>query len=128
MTKFIYWTPRILGILFVLFLGLFSLDVFDPSNNYSLTEMIIAFFIHNIPALILLIILIISWKYEIVGGIGFILGGIIYMAFVLISILGNGFQWYYLSWILEISGIFFFVGILFLIGWKKKSKFKSGRK
>lgn len=125
MSKFIYWVPRILGILFVLFLGMFSLDVFDPSNNYSLTETIVAFFIHNIPSLILLIVLIVSWKYEMVGGIGFILGGIIYIAFVLTAIISTGFEWYYLAWILEISGIFFFVGILFLIGWKRKTKFKS---
>ena len=33
--KFIYWIPRILAILLILFLMIFSLDVFEPelSNN-----------------------------------------------------------------------------------------------
>ena len=32
--------------------------------------------IHNIPALLLAIIVWISWKYEIVGGVAFILAGL----------------------------------------------------
>jgi hypothetical protein len=30
--KFVYWAPRVLSILFILFLALFSLDVFDTPN------------------------------------------------------------------------------------------------
>lgn len=62
--KFVYWTPKILGIILVLFLALMSLDVFE--GNYGFWGTILALFMHNIPALILLIVLIISWKYEIV--------------------------------------------------------------
>jgi len=113
---FIYWTPRILSILFLLFLAMFSLDVFE--GGYGFWGAILALFMHNIPVLVLLIILIISWKHEIVGGIGFILAGILYAVLVLM----RGFEGYMIFWILEISGIAFLIGILFLIGWLRKRK------
>jgi hypothetical protein len=77
---------------------------------------------HNIPVFILAIVLWISWKYEIVGGIAFILGGIGYIAMILANIITTGFEWYYLSWAVQISGIAFFIGILFLMNWRRKKK------
>jgi hypothetical protein len=120
--KFIYWTPRILSILFILFLAMFSLDVITPEASFL--EIVGGLLIHNIPVFILTAILIISWKYEIVGAIAFILGGLLYLLNVLITIIRTPpFEWFYLSWILFISGPAFLIGILFLIGWlKKKSK------
>lgn len=32
------------------------------------------------------------------------------------------FEWYMLSWSIEIAGPAFFIGILFLMGWFKKKK------
>src|SRR3989338_1913101 len=113
-SKFVYWTPRILSIIFIFFLALMSLDVFE--GNYGFWGTIAGLFMHNIPAMILLIILIISWKHEIVGGIAFILAGILYMAMILMTAITTGFEWYYLSWAVQISGIAFFIGIMFLIG------------
>lgn len=118
MNKIIYYLPRILAILFVLFLALMSLDVFSPDSGFW--ETLIALFMHNIPALILLAVLIISWKREIVGGIFFILAGMLYMAMLLKNIIATGFEWYYLAWAIQISGIAFLIGILFIINWKKK--------
>ena len=119
-SKFVYWTPRILSIIFIFFLALMSLDVFE--GNYGFWGTIAGLFIHNIPAMILLIILIISWKHEIVGGIAFILAGILYMTMILMTAITTGFEWYYLSWAVQISGIAFFIGIMFLAGWFKKKK------
>ena len=118
--KFLYWTPRILSIVFILFLSLFSLDIFDMKLDFWGT--ILGLFMHNIPVLFLLIILIISWKYEIVGGITFILAGVLYIARMLMTAFGNSFEWYLVSWSLIIAGPAFFIGILFLIGWFKKKK------
>lgn len=118
--KFIFWIPRLLSILFVLFLALMSLDIFE--GDYGFWGTIIGLFMHNIPAIVLLIILIISWKHEIVGGIGFILAGILYTAVILMNITTTGFKWYYLLWAVQISGVAFLIGILFLVGWKKKKK------
>jgi len=110
----LYWTPRILAIVFILFLALFSLDVFG--NGYGFWETILGLFMHNIPSLVLTAILIISWKYEIVGGIAFILAGLLYIVLLLTS----QFEWYMLAWAVQIAGPAFLTGALFIVGWYKK--------
>jgi len=116
--KFIYWTPRILSIIFICFLALFSLDVISP--GLSFWQIVLGLFMHNIPVFILLAVLLISWKYEIVGGIGFILAGTLYVVMILMNMLNGSFEWYMVSWILTIAGPAFLVGILFFINWLKK--------
>ncbi|MBU0982135.1 hypothetical protein KKC94_05595 [Patescibacteria group bacterium] len=120
--KFIFWTPRILSIVFILFLSLFSLDVFDGTSSFF--ETLLALFMHNIPSLVLLIFLLISLKYEIVGGIGYILAGILYVIF---TILGAPEAFLALSWSIIIAGPAFFIGTLFLIGWFKKKRFQVNK-
>ncbi len=114
--KFVYWAPRILSIIFIFFLALMSLDVI--SSGLSFWQIVVGLFMHNIPALALLIVLLISWKYEIVGGIAFILAGLLYI----VLLLRNPFEWYMLSWAIQIAGIAFLIGILFLMNWSKKRK------
>lgn len=119
--RFIVWAPRILSILFILFLAMFSLDIFD--GNYGFWGTILGLFMHNIPVFILAIIVWISWKHEIVGGIAFILAGLLYITQLAITTVKNPpFHWYYLSWSLIIAGPAILVGVLFLIGWFKKKK------
>jgi len=117
--KYIYWTPRILGIIFVLFLMMFSLDVFDTGLTFWQT--ILALFIHNIPALILLAVLIASQKKEIVGGIIFILAGFLY---ILTLVTRSNFELYMIYWMLIIAGPAFLIGILFILNWLQKRKKK----
>jgi hypothetical protein len=116
--KFIYWLPRILSILFLLFLAMFSLDVFEEGRSWQ--EIAIALFMHNVPVLALLAVLIISWKREIVGGVTFILAGILYIVMVAAGVLKNGFEWYMVSWFLTISGPAFLIGGLYLVVWDRK--------
>ena len=118
--KFVYWTPRILSILFILFLAMFSLDVFDMNLGFWGT--IVGLLMHNIPVFFLLVVLLISWKHEIVGGIVFILAGVLYIASMLMTMLKNPFEWYMLSYSLIIAGPAFFIGTFFLINWFKKKK------
>ena len=114
--RWIYWTPRILSILFLCFLTIFSLDVFEP--GLSAGQIALGLFVHNIPVLILLVVLIIAWKYEIVGGIAYILAGLAYIISTAIRV-----PWYLvISWSMIIAGPAFFIGILFLVNWYKKKK------
>jgi len=115
--KFVYWAPRILSIIFILFLAVFSLDVFDMGLGFWGT--MIGLLMHNIPSFILLAVLIISWRYEIVGGIAFILAGI---AYIILALARNNFEWYLLSWPMIIAGPAFLIGILFLVNWFGKKK------
>lgn len=117
--KFVYWTPRILSIMLVLFITIFSWDVFD--ENLDFWQTILGLLIHNIPAILLAVIIWISWKYEIVGGIAFILAGIAHMGS---SILRVDYDPWYITaaFSLIIDGPALLIGILFLIGWFKKNK------
>jgi hypothetical protein len=72
--KILYWIPRVLTIFAILFLMMFSLDVFG--GDEPLGRKLLGFLIHNIPAFILTAILIISWRREIIGGVLFILAAI----------------------------------------------------
>ena len=114
--KWLYWTPRILSIIFILFLSLFSLDIFG--NDYTFWETIVGLFMHNLPSLVLLIVLLVAWKHELVGGIAFIFGGLLYIYLILGR---NNFEWYMISWSLIIAGPAFLIGILWILNWKKKN-------
>lgn len=68
--SFLRWTARILALLSILFLLLFSSDAFSGSE--PLGRKLSGFLIHSIPALILIGALITAWRYEIIGGAIFI--------------------------------------------------------
>jgi formate-dependent nitrite reductase membrane component NrfD len=63
----IRWAARTLGILAIAFVSLFALDAF--SGGAGLGQKIAAFLLHMIPSFVLIIVLIIAWKHELVGGI-----------------------------------------------------------
>lgn len=119
-SKWIYWIPRILAILFILLLVSFSFDVFDTGAGFL--ESLLGFFIHNIPPLILLSALLISWKKnEIVGAIIFILAGLFYFLLILVNILmSSSGKLIELIWTILITGPALLVGILFFVNWIKK--------
>ena len=124
--KVLYWFPRILSIIFILFLSLFSLDIFDSCNGFF--DCALGLFMHNILSIILLILLIISWKHELIGAIVFALAGVLYMGMILINILSNPFEWYMLSYSLIISGPAFVTGLLWFLNWKNRKKLKKNKK
>ena len=62
----LFWTPRVLCLLFAVFLSLFALDVFN--EGYGFWKTILAFFMYLVPTWIVLAILAISWCWEWAGG------------------------------------------------------------
>jgi len=124
--KFIFWTPRILAIVFILFIAMFSLDIFD--GNYGFWGTILGLFMHNIPTMILIILVVISWRHELAGAIIFILTGMLYITMLLRTVLMNQpHQWFKLFWSLIISCPAFLIGILFYLGWIKKKRIKRNK-
>jgi hypothetical protein len=68
--KILYWMPRIFTIFAIIFMLMFSLDTLG--EKMPLSDKLLGLFMHNIPVLILAVILIIAWKRELIGGILFI--------------------------------------------------------
>lgn len=75
MKKFIYWLPRILAILLIIFISLFALDVFTEPQWF------LALLIHLIPSFLLIIVTAIAWQHESIGGLIFISLGLIILIF-----------------------------------------------
>ena len=104
--KFLYWSPRILSIFFVIFLSLFCFDSFDEFDGW---KSIIATLIHLIIPFIVLIGIIIAWKRDMVGAVIFCVLAIYYVFMV-----GFNRHW---SWYASISGPALFIAILFFLNW-----------
>ena len=103
--KLLYWTPRILAILAILFMMMFSLDCFDMGGKDTL----ICLVMHNIPAFIVIAVLIVAWKWELIGGILFVL------AFIAAGIFFRSFGGNPAS--LIVIAPFLLTGILFIINY-----------
>jgi len=116
--KWLFWTPRVLTFLFVLFISLFALDIFG--NGYTFWETVVGLFMHLIPSFLLIIFFIIAWRYELVGAVGFFGLGLLYIGMILINSLKGPFEWYMLSYPFIIGGPAIIIGILFFLNWKKK--------
>ncbi|HWQ21689.1 MAG TPA: hypothetical protein VN478_03060 [Clostridia bacterium] len=61
------WIPRALMILFILFLTMFSFDVFEMEGTFL--AKLGGFFMHSIPSLVLVAVLLVAWRNPLVGGI-----------------------------------------------------------
>jgi|WetSurMetagenome_2_1015567.scaffolds.fasta_scaffold1663735_1 hypothetical protein len=72
----LFWIPRSLSIILILFLTLLSLDVFEMQG--TMLEKIGGFLIHMVPAFVAFILLALSWKYPLPAGLVFIFSGIIF--------------------------------------------------
>jgi hypothetical protein len=118
MKKALFWLPRILAIIFILFISIFALDVF---SEYSGLELLLALFMHLVPSLILVGLLIVAWKWEKIGGILFILLAIGFFIFF------KGYEDLISALITTLPPLI--IGILFLINsYKNEPNKKSIRK
>lgn len=82
--RFLFRFPRIFAIIFILFISMFALDVFDMGLNFWQTMW--ALFMHLIPTRFMIIALILSRKkYPLVGAIVFTIFGLRYAILNLIG-------------------------------------------
>ena len=117
-----HWLPRIICMLAIGFISIFAADAFD--SEHSVGQQLLNFLIHLIPSFVLLLFLLVAWKWELVGGIIFTAIGIILSPFVfLLNYKTNHFS------IAQCTGIillitfpFILVGILFIISHFKAKK------
>ena len=107
--KLLYWSPRILSILFVAFLCLFSFDDIGKFNGW---RAVLAVAIHLIIPAIVLLGAIIAWKRNLFGAVIFFFFAICYVYTIG---LGRPFSWY-----LSISLPAIIISVLFFINFIKK--------
>jgi len=104
---FLFWTPRILGILFILFLMMFSLDVFEMGGGFG--AILLGLFMHNLRPLVLLIVLIVCWqRLEWLPALAFAGFGIWY------ALVARGVNTSLFLMFVAIPGL---IGLLYLAGW-----------
>ncbi len=77
MKKFLYWAPRILSILMVCFISVFAFDVFGEDSTVG--EQVLALLVHLLPSIVAVIIIIIAWKREQIGGWLFMALGVAFL-------------------------------------------------
>ncbi|MDP2089086.1 MAG: hypothetical protein Q8J84_06750 [Flavobacteriaceae bacterium] len=119
--KIVHWLPKVIGILAILFVGLFALDSFD--SNLTIWQQVGGFLIHLIPSFILTAILIIAWKREYIGGIIFTIIGLGMIPFVFIKNYNiNNSIWMSLGVTLLVTFPFVVVGVLFMVSHFRKKR------
>ena len=119
--RLFYWLPRVLCILAILFISLFALDSFSP--ELTIWQQLGAFFIHLIPSFILLAFLLVAWKWELIGGIIFMVIGLGFSPLIFIhNYKMNHSVGMSLGIITAITIPFVVVGLLFLISNRLKKK------
>ena len=108
--RLLLWSPRILGILVSLFIGMFALDAFTHGGSFF--EALPGFLVHVIPAVMLLALVAASWRWAWVGGVAFIGLAAAY------ALMAKG----HIDWMLAISGPLAVVGVLFLWSWRQRGE------
>ena len=119
--KLIHWSPRIICILAILFISLFAADAFE--HGHTIWQKLAAFFMHLIPSFVLILFLIIAWRWELVGGIIFILIGLGFTPYIFIHNYNMNHSVALSLFIITLINMpFVLVGILFLISHRMKKK------
>jgi hypothetical protein len=113
--RVVFWMPRILCLLFAVFISLFALDVFGA--GYGFWETIAALIMHLVPTWIVLIALAVAWRWEWVGAILFVALGAGYLI-----VAWGKFPW---TTYLLIAGPSFLIGALFLVNWLCRAERRS---
>ncbi len=74
--NFLTWFPRVLAMVFAVFISIFALDVLEAHDPFfSKTA---HFFIHLIPSFAVLAVLWLAWYQRIFGGLMFMILGMVF--------------------------------------------------
>jgi len=109
LVRIIHWAPRVAAIMIIFFTSLFSLDVFEMDG--SPLELLGGFLIHNIPAIVMIILLILAWKRPVIGFVAFLIAAVAFAVFTVRDI-------YALPNLLLFVFPILLVALLFYADWK----------
>jgi len=110
----LYWTPRVLGILFALFLSLFALDVFAEGAGFR--EIALALALHLLPTLLVVALLVLAWRREWLGALGFLALAVLYVA--------RFWGVFPLLTYVMMTGPLVVIALLFLFGWRNRAELR----
>ena len=122
--RMLFWTPRILSLVFIVFLSLFALDVFDGNLGFWQTAQ--ALIMHLLPVFVLIVALILAWRWEWIGAAIYAAAGLLYIAWV-VSMSRPVQPAMKVIWILTIAGPAFIIAALFLANWLKHNELRRHR-
>jgi hypothetical protein len=114
MSSVLYWSPRILTILFAAFLGLFALDVLNEAHGFW--GIVGALLLHLIPAFAILAMLVAAWRWEWIGAVLFSLAAAFYSWKVVPR---------HTDWAITVGGPLLAIAVLFLVDWIERAKLRE---
>ena len=113
----LFWAPRVLTIVFIAFVSLFALDVFEEGRGFWKT--LVALAMHLIPSFVMVGILVLSWRWEWVGA-------------ALYTALAGLFLWWDHNYrhnaliaVLMLTVPLFLMAALFLVNWLKHDELRA---
>lgn len=110
--KVLVWAPRLLLIGFALFLVIFSFDVFEQGK--SAMETAIAFVIHNIPSMVLGLLVFVAWRREWVGALVCPLLAVAYIVW--------GWERFPVSVYFVMAGPLVLIAALYAVNWQLRGR------
>lgn len=113
--SFWYWLPRVLGILFALFLSIFTFDAWEGADSFW--QGFVGWLIHLIPVAIIALVLTIAWRRPGVGGVIFLVLGAVFL-YLFVAEFDGDVTAIAASFLL-IAGPQILLGILFLLESRK---------
>lgn len=112
----LFWAPRILTILFALFLSVFALDVFEETKG--ILETLTALVLHLVPTFLVVVLLVFAWRRELIGVIAFAGLAVAYV----VVMWERGFPW--VTYVM-ISGALLLLSVLFLLSWRQRLRVRT---
>ena len=108
----VQWWARIITIVYAAFISIFAMDVF--SEGYGVVNTAVALFMHLLPTFLIVLVLILSWRREWIGGIVFLILGVIY-----VYVSSGKIDW---GGIAMIGIPLFLLSILYFVGWVQRKR------
>jgi len=105
----------------ILFISMFSIDALN--SELTIWQQIRSLSMHLIPSFVLILLLLLSWKRELIGGIIFMIIGLGFSPIIFIyNFKMNQSIWMSLGVISVITIPFAIVGVLFIVSHYRKKK------
>jgi hypothetical protein len=116
----LYWAPRLLSVVFVVFLSLFALDVFDSTQGFWQT--LLALLLHLTPSFVIAAVVWAAWRHEWIGAALFAAAAAFYIGHTVRLPLSTDAKW---EWCLALAGPALLIAVLYFWNWLKRQELRE---